>query len=163
VAGALADHAREPRPACRGWCAHAGSRRGTDAVKPHRALATVSVPDFSGEAPWCVLNDAFTPGRAYARAALPLAGLKHIKDAAGVTLNDTVLAVDGRCLPSLPGQEHGGIPGPAAAHQRARRPFEPPDAPVRQAGNRFWSFTTSLATDVDDPWRAAPGDQRRHP
>lgn len=29
--------------------------------------------------------------------------------------------------------------------------YEASDAPLRQAGNRFWSFTTSLATDVTDP------------
>ena len=29
--------------------------------------------------------------------------------------------------------------------------YEAPDAPVRQAGNKFWSFTTLLATDVADP------------
>ncbi len=147
VAGALADHARA---AARLPRLVATTKARTDAVKAHRALATVSVPDFSGEAPWCVLNDAFTPGRAYARAALPLAGLKHIKDAAGVTLNDTVLAVmAGACRRYL--QEHGGIPDrPLLTSVPASD--EPADAPVRQAGNRFWSFTTSLATDVDDPW-----------
>ncbi len=147
VAGALADHARAaarlPRLA-------ATTKARTDAVKARRAGATVEVPDFSGQAPWCVLNDAFTPGRAYARAALPLAGLKAVKDAAGVTLNDAVLGVmAGACRRYL--DAHGGVPD---------RPLltsvpvsdEPADAPVRQAGNRFWSFTTSLATDVDDPW-----------
>ena len=147
VAGALADHgrgaARLPRLATT-------TKRRTDAVKARRARAGVAVPDFSGEAPWCVLNDAFTPGRAYARAALPLAGLKHIKDAAGVTLNDAVLAVmAGACRRYL--HEHGGVPErPLLTSVPASD--EPADAPVRQAGNRFWSFTTSLATDVDDPW-----------
>jgi WS/DGAT/MGAT family acyltransferase len=147
VAGALADHARA---AARLPKLAATTKARTDAVKTRRAETTVDVPDFSGQAPRCVLNDAFTPGRAYARAALPLAGLKAVKDAAGVTLNDAVLAVmAGACRRYL--EVHGGVPD---------RPLltsvpvsdEPADAPVRQAGNRFWSFTTTLATDVDDAW-----------
>ena len=30
--------------------------------------------------------------------------------------------------------------------------MEPPDAPPRQTGNWFGSLTTSLATDIEDPW-----------
>ena len=125
------------------------AKRGFDAVKARQANATVVVPDFSGAAPNSALNDAFTPERAYARAVLPLASAKEAKDAAGVTLNDVVLATVA-----------GGLRGYLA--ERSELPllpllasvpvsYEPADAPVRQAGNRFWSFTTSLATDIDDP------------
>ncbi len=125
------------------------SKRGFDAVKAHRAKATVPVPEFSRAAPNSALNDAFTPERAYARAALPLAAVKEAKDAAGVTLNDIVLATVA-----------GGLRGYLAERDELpNRPllasvpvsYEAPDAPVRQAGNRFWSFTTTLATDEADP------------
>lgn len=153
VAGALRDHARAlgRLPALAGE-----TRRGAKAVKTRRASASVTVPGFNGQAPKTILNDAFTPARAYARAALPLTGVKAIKDAAaadapGVTLNDTVLAImAGATRRYL--EQHGELPA---------RPLltsvpvstEPGDAPVRQAGNHFWSFTTTLATDVDDPWQ----------
>lgn len=146
VADALRDHARS---AVRLPVMARTTKRQTGAVKQRQSSAPIAVPGFSGQAPKCALNDAFTPQRTYARAALPLEGLKQIKDAAGVTLNDTVLAVlAGASRRYL--EDHHELPG---------RPLltsvpvssEPADAPVRQHGNHFWSFTTSLATDVDDP------------
>lgn len=147
IGSALADHARAlarlPRLA-------ATTRTRTAAVKARRARAEVATPGFSGEAPWCVLNDAFSPPRAYVRAELPLAGLKQIKATAGVTLNDVILAVmAGACRRYL--EAHGGAPTlPLLTSVPVSD--EPADAPLRQHGNRFWSFTTSLATDVEDPW-----------
>lgn len=147
IGSALADHARAlarlPRLA-------ATTRTRTGAVKARRARAEVATPGFSGEAPWCVLNDAFSPPRAYVRAELPLAGLKQIKATAGVTLNDVILAVmAGACRRYL--EAHGGAPTlPLLTSVPVSD--EPADAPLRQHGNRFWSFTTSLATDVEDPW-----------
>lgn len=125
------------------------SKRGFDAVKARRARAKVRVPDFSGAAPNSALNDAFTPQRAYARAALPLADVKAVKDAAGVTLNDVVLATVAGGLRSYLA-ERGELPDrPLLASVPVS--YESPDAPIRQSGNTFWSFTTSLATDIDDP------------
>lgn len=125
------------------------TKRGADAVKVRRAAAKVAVPDFSGAAPNCALNDAFTPQRAYARAALPLDEVKRVKDQAGVTLNDVVLAVlAGAARGYL--AERGELPDrPLLASVPVS--FEAPGAPLRQAGNRFWSFTTTLATDEADP------------
>jgi diacylglycerol O-acyltransferase len=125
------------------------SKRGFDAVKRRRATAAVDVPEFSGAAPNSALNDAFTPARAYARAALPLADVKRVKDAAGVTLNDVVLATVAGALRGYL-TERDELPDlPLLASVPVS--YEATDAPVRQAGNRFWSFTTSLATDVADP------------
>ncbi|MCU1499965.1 MAG: Diacylglycerol O-acyltransferase, partial [Acidimicrobiales bacterium] len=70
--------------------------------------------------------------------------------AAGVTLNDVCLAVMAEAARRHLA-DHGGVPGrPLLASVPVS--YEPAEAPTRQAGNRFWSFTTSLATDVDDPW-----------
>ncbi|MGN6695782.1 MAG: wax ester/triacylglycerol synthase family O-acyltransferase [Aquihabitans sp.] len=125
------------------------AKRGFDAVKARRAKASVAVPEFQGAAPNSALNDAFTPQRAYARAVLPLAAVKEAKDAAGVTLNDVVLAtVAGGLRGYL--AERDELPAlPLLASVPVS--YEAPHAPIRQAGNRFWSFTTSLATDVADP------------
>lgn len=147
VADAVKDHlvasGRLPRLVAR-------TRRGAAAVKARRATAPVDVPGFSGNAPASLLNDAFTVRRAYARAAVSLPEAKRIKDAAGVSLNDVALAIVAgavrRYLDDL-----GALPAqPLLASVPVS--FEAPDAPIRQAGNRFWSFTTSLATDIDDPW-----------
>ncbi|WP_101525704.1 wax ester/triacylglycerol synthase family O-acyltransferase [Nocardioides houyundeii] len=127
-----------------------GTVRGAARVRARRRVSPVQLPAFSGAAPRTVLNDAFTPARTYARAALPLAGIKRIKEVAGVTVNDVVLGVMAGAL----------VRYLARVSEVPERPLlttvpvssEPPDAPVRQAHNRFWSFTTSLATDVADPW-----------
>ena len=146
VLDALADHARSLRdvPGLVGR-----TRRGTAALKARRAAAAVAVPDFKGEAPWCELNDAFSVGRRYARVALPLDGVKAVKDRAGVTLNDVVLAIVAGGLRRYLADRDALPDRPLLASVPVS--FEPADAPTRQWGNRFWSFTTSLATDVDDP------------
>jgi WS/DGAT/MGAT family acyltransferase len=127
------------------------ARRSFAAAAARRARATVEVPDFAGAAPRCELNRAFTPERTYARVALPLAEAKRIKDAAGVTLNDVCLAtVAGGLRRYLAGRD--ALPSePLLASVPVS--YEAPDAPLRQAGNRFWSFTTSLATHEPDPVR----------
>lgn len=124
----------------------AGVRR----VRQERERSDVEVPEYAGHAPRTALNGQGSPRRAYVRASLDLADLKAVKEAAGVTLNDVVLGVvAGACERYL--ATRGGVP---------ERPLlttvpmsaEPPGSPVRQFGNHFWSFTTSLATDVADPW-----------
>ncbi|WP_181313026.1 wax ester/triacylglycerol synthase family O-acyltransferase [Nocardioides campestrisoli] len=124
--------------------------RGVRAVRARRRTARVEVPGFDAQAPWTPLNDAFTVRRSYVRAELSLAGVKQVKDAAGGTLNDVVLAVvAGALCRYLPAR--GGLP---------ERPLlttvpvstEGTQALSRQWGNHFWSFTTTLATDVSDPW-----------
>lgn len=128
--------------------------RGSRAVKERRDQATVEMPGYSKGAPRTLLND-FVPARRYLRCDLAMAELREIKEAAGVTLNDVVLGVvAGACVRYLAEIQPEFDPS-------AERPllttvpmaFEAPDAPLRQHGNRFWSFTTSLATDVGDPWQ----------
>jgi diacylglycerol O-acyltransferase len=146
VVDAVKDHAvqsgRLPRLISR-------TRAGAAAAKARRGSAAVATPGFDGEAPGTVLNDAFTRGRAYCRPGVPLAEVKAIKDAAGVTLNDvalTIVAGGARryllACDALPTK-------PLLASVPVSN--ESPDAPARQAGNHFWSFTTSLATDIEDP------------
>lgn len=115
-----------------------------------RADLDVEMPQPSSGAPRTSLNRAFTPARTYVRAALPLSDLKQVKEAAGVTLNDVVLAVvAGACVRYLAGRD--GVPDRALL-TTVPMAGAAPGAPTRQFGNHFWSFTTSLATDVPDPW-----------
>jgi WS/DGAT/MGAT family acyltransferase len=125
------------------------SRRGFAAAKARKAGAAVEVPDFSGAAPNSAFNDAFTPGRAYARAAVDLVEAKRIKDAAGVTLNDVCLATVAGAVRTYLAERDQLPDRPLLASVPVS--YEDGDAPLRQAGNRFWSFTTSLATDEPDP------------
>jgi len=128
--------------------------RGSRAVRASRARSAVTMPPYAEGAPRTVLNDAFSPGRVYVRAELPMAGVKAVKDAAGVTLNDVVLGVVAGAarryleqvdtLPERPLLTNV----PMASEQAATGAGGAP----RQNGNRFWAFTTSLATDVEDPW-----------
>lgn len=126
------------------------SRRAIKRLREVRGGQEVEVPNGSGEAPRTLLNDAFTAPRRYVRGALPLAGMKEIKDAAGVTLNDVVLGVvAGACVRYLDARD--------ASPERplltnVPMSAEPADAPARQFGNFFWVFVSSLATDVEDPW-----------
>ena len=128
----------------------AKTRRGMAAVKERQATATVHVPGFVTDTPPCSLNDAFTLEHSYARSSLPLADVKRVKNAADVSLNDVVLAIVATGLRRYL-LARGDLPDrPLVANVPVG--FEPPDAPVRQFGNRFTSITTSLATDVEDPW-----------
>ena len=147
VAGALADQARRLRhlPALA-----AATWRGVRAARTARRAAPGAVPDVPDDTPECVLNDAFTVARSYARARLPLDQVLLVKGAGGVSVNDVALAVVGGALRRYLSEEDA-LPGrPLTASVPVA--FEPPGAPPRQWGNRFSALATSLATDVADPW-----------
>lgn len=124
---------------------------GAKKVKARQDAAKVEVPKFSGAAPNTVINRAFSPRRSYARAELPLDELRRVKDLAGTTLNDVILAViGGAAIRYL--EDYGEVPDlPLLASVPVS--YEQADAPLRQSGNKFWSFTTTLATNVADPAR----------
>jgi diacylglycerol O-acyltransferase len=147
VADALIDQARDlrrlPDLVRRSWL-------GFRAVDARSKASPIAVPTPVRDTEACSLNDAFTARRAWTPVALPIPELKAVKDVAGASLNDVVLAV---------------VAGALREYLLARddlptRPltcsvpvgFEPPDAPPRQTGNWFGSLTTSLCTDVEDPW-----------
>ncbi|MGB8329091.1 MAG: wax ester/triacylglycerol synthase family O-acyltransferase [Polyangiales bacterium] len=111
----------------------------------HRATA---VP-YPFVTPRTVFNRTLSPQRSFASTSLPLADLKAVKDAAGVTLNDVVLATVAGALDRF--FESRG--------EKLRRPLiasvpmavgEPGDAP-RTAGNRVANLFTSLCNDVNEP------------
>ncbi|HEX9313836.1 MAG TPA: wax ester/triacylglycerol synthase family O-acyltransferase [Actinomycetota bacterium] len=128
----------------------ATTRRGAAAVKQRRSEAAVKAPDAGVDTPLSTINRGFTAERRYARTWLPLEEVRRVKEAAGVTVNDVVLAVVAGALRSYL-EARGELPGrPLVASVPVG--MEDPGAPPRVTGNRFSRLTTSLATDVADPW-----------
>jgi diacylglycerol O-acyltransferase len=126
------------------------TRRAMVAVRRRRADVVVKVPKAGVDTPPTAMNQGFTPGRRFARASLPLDTVLALKDVAGVTVNDVALALVGGALRGYL-QARGALPDrPLVASVPVG--VEKPGATPRGAGNRFSRLTTSLATDVDDPW-----------
>ncbi|MGH3687049.1 MAG: wax ester/triacylglycerol synthase family O-acyltransferase [Pseudonocardiaceae bacterium] len=126
------------------------TRRGTVAVCQRQQTAAVSVPKAGADAPLSLINQGFTPKRRFARVSLPLENVLAVKDVAGVTVNDVALAV---VSGALRGYLHarGALPDrPLLACVPVG--MEEPGTTPRAVGNRFSVLTTSLATDLADPW-----------
>ncbi|MDT5232665.1 MAG: diacylglycerol O-acyltransferase / wax synthase [Mycobacterium sp.] len=126
------------------------TRRATVAVRQRRARAIVNVPRAGVDAPLSAINRGFTPERRLSRASLSLDNVMTVKDVAGVTINDVVLALVGGAL-------RGYLQAREALPDRPLVASVPvgmndPEATPRAAGNRFACLNTSLATDVDDGW-----------
>ena len=126
------------------------TRRATVAVRQRQTKAAVKVPKGSIDAPLSVINQGFTPERHFARASLPLDSVLAVKNVAGVTVNDVALAL-------VSGALRDYLQTRVALPDRPLLAWVPvgiaePGAILRAEGNRFSSLTTSLATDVADPW-----------
>jgi diacylglycerol O-acyltransferase len=126
------------------------TKRGAGAIREASAGSPVAVPRPGADAPPCSLNVGFTPERRFARASLPLAGIKLVKDAAGVTVNDVVLSVVAGALRDYLEQRHDLPDRPLVANVPVGMPA--PGDPLRAVGNRLTRLVTSLATNVADPW-----------
>lgn len=119
------------------------------AVDQRRASAEVPVPRSMVDAPPSELNRCTDARRVYARARLPLADFRQVRNAGGTTLSDVVLAVvagglrrhllDRQALPEEPLVVNVPVGNDAA------------DAEPRQTGNVFANYFAHLATDVADP------------
>lgn len=100
------------------------------------------------DAPHAAFNGALTGERVFASASLPLADVKAVRAAFGVTVNDVALAfVSGAIRRYL--LARGALPSkplvaevPAATDVRGA---------TRLSGNRLSNIFTSLCTDVADP------------
>lgn len=126
------------------------TRRATLAVRQRRATVAVKVPKAFVDTPPSVINQGFTRERRFARASLPLDSVLAVKNDACATVNDVALALVGSSLRHYL-QARGALPDRSLV---ANVPIgmEELDAIPRAAGNRFSRLTTSLATDVADPW-----------
>ena len=115
----------------------------------HKRQSQVAVPRPVLDVPRTSLNGPLTPRRSFATATLPMAELKQVRQAHGVTLNDVVLAVVSgalrRWLASRGEQPSASLVAGVPVGT------DVPGAPVRLGGNRVSNLFTSLATDVEDP------------
>jgi diacylglycerol O-acyltransferase len=124
--------------------------RNARALQAHRKRASLVAPQAFRDTPVCSLNNAYSVDRTYVRVSLPLGEVRRVKDVAGTSLNDVVLATVGGAFRRYL-LARGDLPERSLTAS-VPTAFEPPDAPVRQFGNRFTGFTTTFATDIEDPW-----------
>lgn len=127
---------------------------GTSAARMVRFHGTPQWPaaTFPFRAPRTSLNRAITPHRQFAFCSVPLAGVKTIKRAFSVTVNDVVLGI---CAGALRRYltDRGELPAkplvaqiPVAVHVRdGGEPSGP------RWGNAVAVMGASLATELDDP------------
>jgi diacylglycerol O-acyltransferase len=126
------------------------TKRGAAAIQERAAASAVRVPKEGTDTPSCSLNPGLTSGRRFARASLPLDDVRAVKDLAGVTVNDVVLAVVGGALRDYLIQRDELPQGSLVANVPVAR--KTPEDPFRVIGNRLTRLVTTLATDVADPW-----------
>jgi diacylglycerol O-acyltransferase len=123
--------------------------RAVAALVRYKRGSTVATPRPVLDSARVSFNGALTPARVFASCSLPLAEIKRVGKANGVTVNDVVLAVVSGALRSWL----------AARGERPSRSLiasvpvgtDLPGAPARLAGNNVSNLFTSLATDVSDP------------
>jgi len=126
------------------------TKRGMAATRKRNARSQIAVPRPRADTPLCSINAGFTSERRFARSSLPLADVKLVKDAAGVTVNDVVLSVVAGALRDYL-QRRNDLPDrPLVANVPVG--LDTPGQPPRAVGNHIGSLVTSLATNVADPW-----------
>ena len=111
----------------------------------HRATA---VP-YPFVTPRTVFNCALSPRRSFASTSLPLAELKAVKNAAGVTLNDVVLATVSGALDRFFEARGETLSKPLIA--TVPMAVTAPDDAPRSAGNRVANLFACLCNDITDP------------
>lgn len=113
------------------------------------ASSRIATPRPMLDVPRTSINGAVSPRRSLATVSLSLPRVLAVKSAAGVTLNDVVLAIVGSALRHyLTGR--GELPSrPLVASVPIA---SEPNADHRMTGNRVSSLFTTLATDLEDPW-----------
>lgn len=107
-----------------------------------------TLPTMPFQAPATPFNGQLTPRRGFASASLPIDLVKQVKDAAGVKLNDVVLAVCAGALRAFL-DERGELPDkPLVAQVPVSTRTEASRADV---GTQVGSMFVSLATQIVDP------------
>ena len=126
------------------------SRRGLKALRAFERRTGTTLPKAVADTPPCSLNDAFTVGRVYARLTMSLDAVMLVKETADVTVNDVALAVVAGALRHYLQAREDLPTRPLVANVPVAVPTG--EMPPRTFGNRFSNLTTTLATDVADPW-----------
>jgi diacylglycerol O-acyltransferase len=126
---------------------------GVSRVVRLRSPAGVSVPRPIIDAPRTSLNGPLSPRRSFATASLPLADVRAVGKALGVTVNDVVLGlVSGTLRQWFDARgEHPGSTLLAGVPVGTDTPDPFAERGPRLGGNRVSNLFTTLATDVEDP------------
>ncbi len=142
LADALRDHLRQ---ALRIPALLARSVRGMRALRARRAQGGPAAPALfdTPATPW---NRALSARRSFASTQLPLAAVKQVKEAFGVTLNDVALALVAGALRRQLAAQGIRIERPLVASV----PVSVGDAAPRLFGNRIGYFQTALRSDLAD-------------
>lgn len=148
LAGAFADNLRAARR-LPGLLAR--SFRGAKATNARKKSCPVPVPAPTADSPLCSINAGSGPERRLARTIVPLADVRLVKEAAGVTVNDVALAMCGGALRSYL-EAKGDLPErPLVAGVPVG--IGTPEAGPRLSGNQWAILATSLGTDIADAWQ----------
>ena len=128
------------------------SVRRESLARQQAALASGTPSETSGAAPRMRFNSVITARRAYAFRSVPLAAIKRIKNAFGVSVNDVVLTLCAEALRNylLEKKELPRLPLIAAIPVSVRTREERGDA-AAAGGNKVTMARTALATDIADP------------
>lgn len=107
----------------------------------------IPAPDVS--APKTIFNKSVGPHRVFDAAEFPLEGFKHIKNSAGVTINDVALGVIGGALQRYlvakgEAPEEGSLAAAMPLNMRTRRG-------VTDENNQVGSVFASMHTNIADP------------
>ena len=127
-------------------------RYGPQLVRQARTLLSFATRDAPPaqpfQAPRTSFNRPLTPHRRFVYSQLPLAEVKAVKDAAGVKLNDVVLALCAAALRRYL-EARGELPAqpliaqvPVSTHTDESR---------NEVGTRVSAMFASLCTDIEDP------------
>lgn len=117
-------------------------------VTAERRRARLPTPPRPYSSPRTRFNRPLTPHRWYANVTVPLADVKQVRAAFGVSINDVLLALTSGALRSYL-RAHGELPQQtltASVPVSVRKPGE-----RLQYGNRLASWFVPLGTDLDDP------------
>jgi diacylglycerol O-acyltransferase / wax synthase len=145
AAGALRDL---PRQAAAAGSVLARTARGALRLVRHNREPATTPPPGPFAAPRTTYNAPLTDARHVSLAQIDLADVRRIKDAAGVTINDVVLAV---CADALRGhlEDHGGVPGQSLV---AAVPVLVSTGDQSEAStNRLSAMLVELGTTIDEP------------
>jgi WS/DGAT/MGAT family acyltransferase len=126
------------------------TNRGIAASRKAMAGPTIAGSRSKADTPLCSLNFGFTSARRFARAMLPLAEVELVTDLAGVTTNDVVLCVVAGALREYLERRHDLPERPLVANVPVG--IKASGDHSRAVGNHITRLTTSLATNVADPW-----------
>jgi diacylglycerol O-acyltransferase len=145
AAGAVRELLRQPFEA---GSALARTARGAVRLLRHNRRPETTPPPGPFAAPRCAYNAPVTGARQVSLAQIELDDVRQIKDAAGVTINDVVLAV---CAAALRGhlEEHGGVPEQplvAAVPVSVRA-----DEEGAMTSNHLSAMLVRLGTTIDEP------------